>query len=91
MQPCQERCRIVKLASQSTTVIAFQHSRVDLTSTNFRFETCAPLLLAVDAACSYTFLTRNNRQALKVSCDDMDPSEALQRLFFLSHPQHQID
>jgi len=59
MQPCQERCGIVKLASQPTTVTAFQDSRVDLTSTNSDLK-CAPSLLATDAACSYTFSTRKS-------------------------------
>jgi hypothetical protein len=33
---------------------------------------CAPLLLAADAACSYTLFTGNQRQALKVSCENME-------------------
>jgi hypothetical protein len=60
MQPCQEKM----LVSQSTTVTAFQHSRVDLTSTNFRFENVAPPLLAADTTCSYTFSAENQRQAV---------------------------
>jgi hypothetical protein len=68
MRPCQEKM----LASQSTTVTAFQHSRVDLTSTISDLK-CAPsLLLAADAACSYTFLIWKSTPSLERVYDDMD-------------------
>jgi hypothetical protein len=123
-------------ASQSTTAAAFQAFARRFNLHQFQGLKCVPLLLAADAACSYTVFTGNQRRALKASYNDMDfeaeiralacrnvsaadsgvivigvltdqvhpgwgrkcPSDLsealsmeLQRLFFLSHPQHHLD
>ena len=73
MQPCQEKMSNRQVCIEvrySEGLLAFGY--IDLTSTNFRFEMCASLLLAAHEACSYTFLTKKQRIALKVSYDDMD-------------------